>query len=404
MALTKSQEIAKEKISKFINDSVDTCICLSGKPGTGKSYFVKEVIPKLIRGKYDYAVTATTNKAAAVIDGVTTYSYFGLRVTFKEGDYVINKDNLKDIWNTVIVVDEASMLDYELFKLITTAARKCKFIFVGDMNQLPAVKGGINVFEKYPVVELTDVVRQKKEDLINIIDTARSYIKKASVLPNIKNSANVYVLKTKEEVADVIKQFGYKDKILAYTNATVIAYNKWFRELTGRSPELQIGDLVVNKTYCSSYANPSYSMYAEQEGIVADVSEPMVLDLATKETHKCPVFDDDDSTIPYKVRKVYLMDCEYPFYIAEDTSLHRTLLKATAKERNWKDYYFLKERIADIRDNMACTVHASQGSTYNNVFIDLRDIKTCRAMSVKTRLIYVALSRAKENIYIYDKE
>ena len=401
--LTKSQEFAKKEIQKFINDSVNTCMCISGKPGTGKSYFVKEIIPQLIRGKYEYALTATTNKAAAVIDGVTTYSFFGLRVTFKEGDYVINDSNLKRIYNTVIVVDEASMLDWELFKIITTSVVRCKFIFVGDMNQLPAIKGGINVFEKYPVVELTDVVRQKKEDLINVIDKARNNIKKACIMDKIQESDNIHILKTKDEVAEVIKKFGYKDKILAYTNATVIAYNKWFRELTGRSPELQLGDLVVNKTYCSSYVNPSFSMYAEQEGIISDVSEPMVLDLTTRQVYEDPVFE-DTAEIPFKVRKVYLMDCEYPFLIAEDAGLHRTLLKATAKEKNWKDHFFLKERISDLRDNMACTVHASQGSTYNNVFIDLRDIKTCRAMSVKTRLIYVALSRAKENIYIYDKE
>ena len=402
--LTKSQEFAKKEIQKFINDSVNTCMCISGKPGTGKSYFVKEIIPQLIRGKYEYALTATTNKAAAVIDGVTTYSFFGLRVTFKEGDYVINDSNLKRIYNTVIVVDEASMLDWELFKIITTAIVRCKFIFVGDMNQLPAIKGGINVFEKYPVVELTDVVRQKKEDLINVIDKARNNIKKACIMDKIQESDNIHILKTKDEVAEVIKKFGYKDKILAYTNATVIAYNKWFRELTGRSPELQLGDLVVNKTYCSSYVNPSFSMYAEQEGIISDVSEPMVLDLTTRQVYEDTVFDEGEKEIPFRVRKVYLMDCEYPFLIAEDAGLHRTLLKATAKEKNWKDHFFLKERISDLRDNMACTVHASQGSTYNNVFIDLRDIKTCRAMSVKTRLIYVALSRAKENIYIYDKE
>lgn len=401
--LTKSQESAKKAVQNFINDSVNTCMCISGKPGTGKSYFVKEIIPQLIRGKYEYALTATTNKAAAVIGGVTTYSFFGLRVTFKEGDYVINDSNLKKIYNTVIVVDEASMLDWELFKIITTSVVRCKFIFVGDMNQLPAIKGGINVFEKYPVVELTDVVRQKKEDLINVIDKARNNIKKACIMDKIQESDNIHILKTKDEVAEVIKKFGYKDKILAYTNATVIAYNKWFRELTGRSPELQLGDLVVNKTYCSSYVNPSFSMYAEQEGIISDVSEPMILDLTTRQVYEDELFE-DVAEIPFKVRKVYLMDCEYPFLIAEDAGLHRTLLKATAKEKNWKDHFFLKERISDLRDNMACTVHASQGSTYNNVFIDLRDIKTCRAMSVKTRLIYVALSRAKENIYIYDKE
>ena len=55
----------------------------------------------------------------------------------------------------------------------------------------------------------------------------------------------------------------------------------------------------------------------------------------------------------------------------------------------------------DIRSAEACTVHCSQGSTYDRVFIDLGDIMSCRQTSVKTRLLYVALSRAKKEAYIY---
>lgn len=390
--LTNSQAQAKKEIAEFLRDPNSTYICVSGKPGTGKSFFVKEVIAPMVGNSL--ALTATTNKAAAIIKGDTTFSYFGLRLKFdiKTGENVIDTTHLKEIWNEVIVVDEASMLDYKLFDIIVNASKNCKFIFVGDMNQLPAVKGGINVFQKFPVIVLTDVVRQKKQDLIDIIEEAKDNIKLAQVIKNINPSTNVELITSKDEIEDVIKSLGYQDKILAYTNNAVIAYNQWFRQLTGRSQELQEGDLVVNKSYCMSYENDREHLYAEEEGIIEEISDPVDLE-----------FPSTGEACGFMVKAVTIQGKSARFLTPVDVGQYRNIMKILAKDKNWKDYYYLKEKIADLRDNMSCTVHAAQGSTYNNVLIDLRDIKTCKAMSVKTRLIYVALSRAKEKIYIYDK-
>ena len=61
--------------------------------------------------------------------------------------------------------------------------------------------------------------------------------------------------------------------------------------------------------------------------------------------------------------------------------------------------------MVDLRDFVACTVHESQGSTYNRVIIDFDDIVHGQGITVntKTRMLYVALSRAKEEIFIYTK-
>jgi ATP-dependent exoDNAse (exonuclease V) alpha subunit len=69
-------------------------------------------------------------------------------------------------------------------------------------------------------------------------------------------------------------------------------------------------------------------------------------------------------------------------------------------------YYFFREKMAELRDNNACTVHASQGSTYDRVYIDYKDIVKGKGQTVgnKARMLYVALSRAKEEIYIYKKD
>lgn len=41
-----------------------------------------------------------------------------------------------------------------------------------------------------------------------------------------------------------------------------------------------------------------------------------------------------------------------------------------------------------------------QGSTYDNIFIDMSDIKKCRVPEEMRQLQYVALSRTRNNIYI----
>ena len=48
----------------------------------------------------------------------------------------------------------------------------------------------------------------------------------------------------------------------------------------------------------------------------------------------------------------------------------------------------------------ALTLHRSQGSTINNVSIDMKSIAQCRDEMEKRQLQYVALSRTKNNVYI----
>jgi ATP-dependent exoDNAse (exonuclease V) alpha subunit len=66
----------------------------------------------------------------------------------------------------LIVVDESSMVDCDLFQLLVDALpdpAAVQFIFLGDLNQLPPVYGGPILGKKLlelPIVELTEVYRQ----------------------------------------------------------------------------------------------------------------------------------------------------------------------------------------------------------------------------------------------------
>lgn len=78
-------------------------------------------------------------------------------------------------WN-VIVIEEASMLNVDLWHQIRAAAHDdCRFYFIGDLNQLPPTIGETILgfaLARLPVFELTTIYRQKDEAANRIIDTA----------------------------------------------------------------------------------------------------------------------------------------------------------------------------------------------------------------------------------------
>jgi superfamily I DNA/RNA helicase len=76
-------------------------------------------------------------------------------------------------------------------------------------------------------------------------------------------------------------------------------------------------------------------------------------------------------------------------------------MKRYAKEKNWHEYFELKNKVGDLRAIHACTVHKSQGSTYDNVFIDLDSIGRNNKANEVARLLYVAITRASNMVYLY---
>ena len=92
---------------------------------------------------------------------------------------------------------------------------------------------------------------------------------------------------------------------------------------------------------------------------------------------------------------------EYTVYVPESFNQVKYLLKETAKKKLWEDYFRLKECFLDLRPKEACTIHKAQGSTVDTVIIDISDLSTCTVPSMAARLLYVAVSRAKERVIFY---
>ncbi len=57
--------------------------------------------------------------------------------------------------------------------------------------------------------------------------------------------------------------------------------------------------------------------------------------------------------------------------------------------------------MADLRPGYASTVHKAQGASVDDVYIDLSDVGTNGNSEEVARLLYVAISRARKNVYLY---
>lgn len=186
-------------------------IFYTGAAGTGKSLVLRTIISQL-RGRYgkqSVAITASTGLAANNIGGITLHRWAGIGLGHgKVADCVKSIKKKPDVlacWkNTrVLIIDEISMIDGMFLEKLNMIAKLLRdgskpfggiqLVFTGDFFQLPPVQKrnyNANDNEKSlsPVfcfqtemwktctehnVLLTEVFRQKDDDLVSILNQVR---------------------------------------------------------------------------------------------------------------------------------------------------------------------------------------------------------------------------------------
>ncbi|KAJ5782713.1 hypothetical protein N7457_004487 [Penicillium paradoxum] len=174
----------------------------TGSAGTGKSVLMREIIAKL-RNKYRkepdrVAVTASTGLAACNIGGVTLHSFAGIGLGKEPVPELIKKNQkARNRWlrTKVLVVDEVSMVDGDLFDKLEEIARRIRnngrpfggiqLVVTGDFFQLPPVPDGSNREAKFAfaaaswttciqhTILLTNIFRQRDPEFADMLNEMR---------------------------------------------------------------------------------------------------------------------------------------------------------------------------------------------------------------------------------------
>jgi exodeoxyribonuclease-5 len=456
-SLNKDQKEAFEILRNFIYDRNDDSIyVLKGWAGTGKTYCVSLLVRYVLdviypdKNWYKIAVTGPTNKSVRVIKkstGIrnprvsfqTIHKMLGLteRITqdgqqefVNQGDFVPPIEKTK-----LLIIDEVSMLNDDLFHEILRYRDRVKIICMGDPAQIPPVGRPDcipfrdDLFEMYGIktVDLKTIMRQKgdnpiidtsiliRTDLENpYIDTGRSpklndrdegieFVNLNS--PGERSSFNELLgkyFKTKEFTED-----SEYTKVIAWRNKTVDIMNNLVRKviygeenlgskiligekLIANNPIIEMSQILFNTN--DEFSVEDFEIKSEKVKVAGEEGT-----LKYYET-KVSYLNDEDKKVIYYIDILH-EDSESYFYVLS-SKLKKIAIEKRGKEKSWIKYYEFIRRFADVSYAYAITAHKSQGSTYNTAFVFEDDIDVNLNVVERNRIKYTAYTRSSKKLYV----
>lgn len=416
---------------------------IQGVAGTGKTTYLGELLLYCQVMRYVSVTCAYTHKAVGVLASklppmttthliCTLHSYLKKRPTINdkatkvshvEGNTQLDIPDVVD----VIFVDEFSMIgesDYvDLMALQYDEDGKLilKIVYIGDRNQLPPVKDQQTIVPNGKYVHtLTKIYRQADGNkLIDTLLDLNDYINGKPAEPLVEHE-------NFKRGCDIIKS--YKDCstskiLLAYTNACVETLN---REIQGYkvpvnsdnlfSPTLRkhmnLGAVLKRTDHITTIMGEMLELDSKYKTLETlhkikgiqfyDVAhsegdEHCYAAIFGHETYKTVSNDLALAAVKLNKQIVHLHGVEAKIWAK--ANWQKPLAKDRAKA--WRNYLAFKTNVICLDFPHAMTVHKSQGSTYDNVFIDFADISKCadNDYSLYLKLLYVAISRASNTVY-----
>lgn len=152
----------------------DKVTVITGGPGTGKTTLIKTLLRILDNANLNYKLAAPTGRAAKrIMEGTKKHAttiHRLLEFDFMSRSFTHNEQNALKL--DFLIIDEASMLDIFLaHSIIKALPSHAHIIFIGDINQLPAVGAGNFLHDlinskKVPCVGLKHIFRQAQDSMI----------------------------------------------------------------------------------------------------------------------------------------------------------------------------------------------------------------------------------------------
>tara|TARA_B000000475_G_scaffold263835_1_gene250752 strand:- start:3906 stop:5120 length:1215 start_codon:yes stop_codon:yes gene_type:complete len=372
--LNEKQLLVVNSVLKGLN------IFLTGSPGTGKSYVLKEIISKYkLLKKGNIYITATTGCAAVNINGITLHSLFGIKPNINIYTYVnkllkvkFNNQIYKQIFFIdFLIIDEISMLDDKLCDNINYILKNIKnndkpfggiqILFVGDFFQLAPVENSYCFNSKSwkelnpLLIELTEPVRHNNDMAFQIILSKLRY-----GLINEKIYKILKLLKKNNFDNDEIKP-----TILYPNNINVDKINK-------DNLNLLINNNYKYKTYYPQFYNikptNNFDIQLTENSQIMVTRNISINDQLINGTRGVVITLKDNSVIIKTQKGLY----EINYYIDYINNNNKKFIK------------FIPLKLA-----YAISIHKSQGTTIDKLKLDIGNNIFANGQA------YTALSRAK---------
>ena len=386
---------------------------LEGSAGTGKSMLIQELITKVFPAYQTTAslvgleplihchLCATTNSATELLTRAlkpvnavkTVHRLFGIRLkkNYRTGDYDYDDAFSIPISNSLIIIDEASMIDPKLHTILIANSGNSKLLYVGDWKQLLGVKGTLPNYGYISKSYLTQIKRTSSPELKTLYEDMRQSVA-TTTLPKITLSPGIIDwFSNPDEVINFMLNNMDTTAIGAYTNNTVNAINAYIRESLGYGSFYAVGEKVI-----VSNVTPPSILKKEQEVIVTQVGD--VKDYYVDKFVSSLFFRTIDYCVTSPTATAgFSTQITVPVCMAS----YQYVLKSLLKNKLIENYFKTKESITELRPKYASTCHKLQGVSKEIVMLSLGDIFSCRKLDDILRMLYVGVSRARERVIFF---
>ena len=375
----KLSEAQADALRSFFSEKV---MIVTGPPGSGKTTVLKGFVQLLREKKISYELMTPTGIAAKKLGNTAGGEAYTIhrRLGYKGVSWDFNNANKYS--TDVVIVDEMSMVDQEVFyRLISALYSSTKIVLVGDNDQLPSVGPGCVLKELidskiFKTIFLDKIFRQ--ENCSEIIleakkirdgDTDLSYFRPES-------ASDIWHISDKDEkrIENFIIRFAkqLKDRARDKSKGSIT-----FQIITPRNDgPLSVYSLNMALQQALNPHDPN-EKELKMDGYVIRKGDRIII---KKNNYDFEVFNGD-------VGKVVMVS---PFSVVVDIEDFDNTYKRID----------LPIKIAEEMLKLAytITVHKSQGSEYSIVIIPL--IKAHGNMLLQRNLLYTAITRAKKKVVL----
>lgn len=458
----KEQQSAIINAVSFLKTNTDPTqyYVIEGKAGTGKTTIAKEIL-KEFEDEQIY-VAAVSHKAKGVIKnsfGEDTRGKKFFSIASLLGMKGINDNDtqttkfqvglkvpLLDNPPALLVIDEASMITEDVLKKIidinSSLSRPFQMLFLGDIGQIQPIRDEQSEFyrtHKDLLNKKSDIFNSKhKSKLItrvrqgeaNPILPYADYFWENSQKENPELNPTQHIVRNNqitdkgsllfsnseaEVLSSVIKavknavEKGLTNhvKIVTYhVNEKTELNQKIHEALFGKDSDYSKGDMLI--------FNAQYDL-PETKGVIENSAEIQIKDIDDTDVDEYGIHTLylETTGTAYSVTGQEIKDCtiqvvsrqdigKYNQKLAELASVAKRQTNRALKKQAWKEFWEYKGRYADVDFGYAITAHKSQGSTYDIVVVDEKDIMGTTATSnqEKSELIYTALTRPRKTAIV----
>lgn len=418
---------------KIINDKDSKHIAVAAGPGSGKTKLLVHKLASLLLMedvKHEQLLMLTFSRAAAsefkkrLIGLIKNSAHFVEIRTFHSYCFELlgrigSLDKAEDLFNrtinaiknkevelskitkTVLVIDEAqdiSREEYELIKILMEVNEEMRVIAVGDDDQ------NIYEFRGSSAKYFEDFITRNTAKVYELVDNYRSS-------NNLVNFSNQHVVKIKrrlktssimpfqkENGSIKIVRYNSKNLIVPLTNdiiSTGLSGSTCILTRTNNEA-LQITGLLLKQNVIAKLiqTNDAFSLYNLAE---------IRFFLNALNVNTDSVYYDEELWEKAKktLKEKYLntQNCELCLNLIKEFETtspkkYKSDLESFIRESNFEDFINLNNETIFVS-----TIHKAKGKEFNNVFLMLDDFSIKN--DEEKRLLYVAITRAKNNLTVH---